>query len=69
MKERFTLFRTVYGISKCDQQIAFIPAGVLIELMVGPTRVGVAEAVWEGQSITVLFQDVESNGRLIGHDG
>lgn len=63
--EQYILFKPIHGISKHDQQIATIPAGAFLVVVLRPSRVGVAEALWEGQSITVLYQDVESNGRLV----
>jgi hypothetical protein len=66
---RYTLFKPVFGISDYDQQVTRIPAGALIELPVRPIRIGVVRVAWNGHSITVLFQDLESNGTRIAPVG
>lgn len=64
MPAKYILSKAVFGISNADHQITTLPAGAVVEVATWPARIGTVTAVWQGQSITLLLQDVQQNGIL-----
>ena len=64
MRSRYILTKTVVGISNADQQITTLPVGATVEVASWPRRLGPVNILWQGQSITVLLQDLEDSGTL-----
>jgi len=63
MRAKYVLSKAVVGISNADHQITTVPAGAILEVATRPRRVGTVTALWEGQSLTVLWQDLEQSAR------
>ena len=64
MPAKYILSKAVVGISNADQQITTLPLGATVEVATWPHRVGTVQALWQGQSLTLLLQDLEQNGTL-----
>jgi hypothetical protein len=64
MRRKFILSKAVVGISNADQQITTLPPGATVEVATWPLRVGTVQALWQGQSLTILMHDLEQNGKL-----
>jgi hypothetical protein len=62
MRAEFILSKAVVGISNADQQITTLPPGAIVEVATWPLRVGTVQALWQGQSLTLLLQDLEQSG-------
>jgi hypothetical protein len=64
MRAKYILSKAVVGISNADQQIMTLPLGATVEVASWPHRVGTVQASWQGQSLTVLLQDLQQGGTL-----
>jgi hypothetical protein len=64
MRAKYILSNAVVGISNADQQITTLPLGATVEVATWPLRVGPVQALWQGQSLTLLLQDLEQSGML-----
>jgi hypothetical protein len=64
MRAKYILAKAVVGISNADQQITTLPLGAIVEVSTWPRRVGTVQAFWQGQSVTLLWQDLEQSGAL-----
>jgi hypothetical protein len=65
MPAKYILSKAVVGISNADQQITTLPLGATVEVATWPLRVGTVQALWEGQSLTLLLQDLQQSGTLV----
>jgi hypothetical protein len=64
MGQKYILSKAVVGISNADQQITTLPLGATVEVATWPLRVGTVQAMWQGQSLTLLLHDLQQSGAL-----
>jgi hypothetical protein len=65
MRQKYILSKAVTGISNADQQITTLPLGATVEVATWPLRVGTVQALWQGQSLTMLLQDLQQSATLL----
>jgi hypothetical protein len=63
MSRLYSLLRPVVAFREDTNAVVKIPAGALVELMTHLAEpVGVCSASWNGSSVMVFGEDVDSNG-------